>query len=244
MNIIVCDNYDELSESAAKIVAEQVNEKADCVLGLATGSTPVGMYSVLAEKNKAGEVDFSRVKAVNLDEYYPISPDNPQSYHYFMKENLFSKINIDMANTHILDGRCKDAEAECERFERLIDSLGGIDFQILGIGQNGHIGFNEPDSSLNSRTHLTKLTENTISANSRFFDDISEVPTMALTMGIGTILAARKIILLANGAAKRDAVSELLDNSITTESPASMLKVHKNVTLICDREAYPGGANV
>lgn len=243
MNIIVCDSYDELSESAAKIVAKQVNEKADCVLGLATGSTPVGMYNVLAKKNKAGEVDFSRVRSVNLDEYYPISPDNPQSYHYFMKENLFSKINIDMANTHILDGMCKDAEAECERFERLIESLGGIDLQILGIGQNGHIGFNEPDSSLNSRTHLTKLTENTISANSRFFDDISEVPTMALTMGIGTILAARKIVLLANGAAKRNAVSELLDNSITTESPASMLKVHKNVILICDRDAYPDGAN-
>ena len=243
MNIIVCDSYDELSESAAKIVAKQVNEKADCVLGLATGSTPVGMYNVLAKKNKAGEVDFGRVKSVNLDEYYPISPDNPQSYHYFMKENLFSKINIDMANTHILDGMCKDAEAECERFERLIESLGGVDLQILGIGQNGHIGFNEPDSSLNSHTHLTKLTENTISANSRFFDDISEVPTMALTMGIGTILAARKIVLLANGAAKRNAVSELLDNSITTESPASMLKVHKNVILICDRDAYPDGAN-
>ena len=241
MNIIVCDSYDELSENAAKIVVEQINEKADSVLGLATGSTPVGMYNVLAEKNKAGEVDFSRVKSMNLDEYYPISSDNPQSYHYFMKEHLFSKINIDMANTHILDGMCEDTEAECERFERLIDSLGGIDLQILGIGQNGHIGFNEPDSSLNSRTHLTRLTENTISANARFFDDISEVPTMALTMGIGTILSARKIILLANGVAKRDAVSELLDNSITTKSPASMLKVHKNVTLICDTMAYPDG---
>lgn len=244
MNIIVCDSYEELSECAAKTVAEQVKEKTDCVLGLATGSTPVGMYNVLAEMNKAGEVDFAGVKTVNLDEYYPISPDNPQSYHYFMKENLFSKININMSNTHILDGTCKDAEAECERFEKLIDSLGGIDLQILGIGRNGHIGFNEPDFDLNLNTHLTKLTENTISANARFFEDISEVPTMALTMGIGTILAARRIILLANGAAKRDAVAKLLDNSITTESPASMLKVHKNVTLICDREAYPDGADV
>ena len=182
-------------------------------------------------------VDFSDIRTFNLDEYYPISADNPQSYHYFMEENLFSKINIKKENTHILDGKCSDTFAECDNFEKLIAQNGGIDLQILGIGQNGHIGFNEPAENLNLLTHLTSLTESTVRANSRFFDDISDVPTKALTMGIGTILKARKIIILANGGGKKEAVKALLTDSITTDVPASMLKVHSDVTLICDKEA-------
>lgn len=238
MKIIVCENYDEMSKKAAEIVAAQVKENPCGVLGLATGSTPVGMYDELAKMNKAGEIDFSSIRTFNLDEYYPLSADNDQSYHYFMKENLFSKINIDMNNTHILDGMCEDTEKECDDFEKLIEENGGIDLQVLGIGQNGHIGFNEPGENLNSKTHLTDLTENTVKANSRFFDDISEVPTKALTMGIGTILKARKIILLAGGKNKHNAVAQLLNSSISTDMPASMLKVHSDVTLICDKEAY------
>ena len=238
MKIIVCDNYEEISKKAADIGAGEINNKPDCVLGLATGSTPVGMYNILAQMNKEGSVDFENVRSFNLDEYYPLSADNEQSYHYFMNENLFSKVNINKNNTHILDGMCSDTEAECDAFEKLIEDNGGIDLQILGIGQNGHIGFNEPDENLNLRTHLTDLTENTIEANSRFFDDVSEVPTKALTMGIGTILKAKKIILLANGKNKHEAVKSLLTGSISTEMPASMLKVHTDVTLICDKEAF------
>lgn len=238
MKIIVCDNYEKMSETAAKIVAEQIKNNPNSVLGLATGSTPVGMYSELAEMNKAGDIDFKTIRTFNLDEYYPISADDDQSYRYFMNKNLFSKINIEMSNTHILNGMCADTAAECENFEKLIEQNGGIDLQVLGIGQNGHIGFNEPSENLNSRTHLTELTENTIRANSRFFDDMSDVPTKALTMGMGTILKARKIILLAGGKNKHKAVSALLTSSISTEMPASMLKMHNDVTLICDREAY------
>lgn len=238
MKIIVCDNYDEMSKAAAKIVADRVKSNPNSVLGLATGSTPVGMYNELADMNKRGEIDFKAIRTFNLDEYYPISPDNNQSYRYFMNKNLFSKINIDMSNTHILNGLCEDTAEECENFEKLIEQNGGIDLQVLGIGQNGHIGFNEPSENLNSRTHLTDLTENTIQANSRFFDNISDVPTQALTMGMGTILKARKIILLAGGKNKHKAVASLLTSSISTEMPASMLKVHNDVTLICDREAY------
>lgn len=238
MKIIVCENYDEMSKKAAEIVAKQVNDNPNSVLGLATGSTPIGMYNELAEMNKKGDIDFKTIRSFNLDEYYPLSADNDQSYHYFMNENLFSKINIDINNTHILDGLCKDTDAECDAFEKLIEENGGIDLQILGIGQNGHIGFNEPGENLNARTHLTDLTQNTIEANSRFFENISDVPTQALTMGMGTILKARKIVLLAGGKNKHRAVAELLNGSISTEMPASMLKVHSDVTLICDKEAF------
>lgn len=238
MKILICENYEEMSKKAAMLVAEEMKAKPDCVLGFATGSTPVGMYGILAEMNRNKEIDFKNVRSFNLDEYYPISPDNEQSYHYFMNENLFDKINIDKNNTHIPNGMCADAKEECAAYEKLIEENGGIDLQILGIGQNGHIGFNEPDVNLNLSTHLTGLTQNTIEANSRFFDDISEVPTKALTMGIGTILKARKIIILANGKNKHEAVKALLTGNISTEIPASMLKVHTDVTLICDKEAF------
>lgn len=238
VKIIVCNDYNEISKTAADIVAGILKSKPKAVLGLATGSTPVGMYNELAEKNQNKEIDFKDVVTFNLDEYYPISSDNPQSYRYFMNEHLFNKININMENTHILNGMCKDTDIECYNFEKMIEKQGGIDLQILGIGQNCHIGFNEPDVTLNSRTHLTDLTENTIEANSRLFKNVSEVPRQALTMGIATILSAKKIILLANGRNKCKAVKELMNSKISTDNPASMLKVHPDVTLICDKEAY------
>jgi len=238
MRVIVCENYEEVSTQAAKVVASQLVLKPDAVLGLATGSTPVGMYKLLADMNKKGEIDFKNVKSFNLDEYYPMSADNDQSYRYFMDENLFNHININIENTHVLDGLAKDPEKECADFEKMIEDAGGIDLQVLGIGQNGHIGFNEPDSFLFANTHLTDLTENTIQANSRFFEKIEDVPTKALTMGIATILKAKTIIILASGASKRDVVYDLINGEISTNNPSSMLKVHKNVILICDKGAY------
>jgi len=236
MRVIVCNSYDEMSKKAAKLVAAQVNLKPECVLGLATGSTPIGLYKNLIEMSETGDVDFSGVTTFNLDEYYPISKDNDQSYDYFMNQHLFSKIK--MKKHYIPNGEAKDPEKECMEYEQKIEAEGGIDLQILGIGQNGHIGFNEPDVNLNTVTHLTKLTESTIKANSRFFDNINDVPTMALTMGIASILKSRKIILLASGRAKHDVVCELLNGDISTNNPASMLKVHPDVVLICDKEAY------
>ena len=238
MRIILCENYDEISKAAAKIVAGQVAVKPDSVLGLATGSTPVGTYRILVDMNKRGEVDFKEVKSFNLDEYYPIAPDNNQSYRYFMNENLFNHIDIEIKNTHVLNGLAENPEEECAAYEKMIEEAGGIDLQILGIGENGHIGFNEPDRELVAKTHLTKLTESTINANSRFFSSIDEVPTQSLTMGMASILSAKKIILLASGANKRNAVKGLVDGGITTSNPASLLNIHPDVVLICDREAY------
>lgn len=240
MRVIVTENYDELSEKAAKIIASQIMLKPDCVLGLATGSTPEGLYKRLIKLYNDGEVDFSKVVSFNLDEYYPISPENNQSYRYFMNEKLFSHINIDINKTHVPNGETKDVEKECANYEKMIEDAGGIDMQLLGIGVNGHIGFNEPDANLNTLTHITNLTESTIEANSRFFESREKVPTKAITMGIATILKARRIVLLASGKTKHSAVSELLNDDITTENPATMLKVHPDITLICDKEAYSG----
>lgn len=240
MNIIICNNYEELSKKAADIVAEQIKLKPNSVLGLATGSTPLGLYERLAAMNKSGEISFRNVSSFNLDEYYPISADNDQSYRYFMNKNLFSKIDIKPENTFIPDGEAKNPSRECSAYDRKILEYGGIDLQILGIGQNGHIGFNEPGASLNSDTHLTPLTESTIKANSRFFERTEDVPTHALTMGIASILKSKKIVLLASGKSKRRVVSALLEGGINTSVPATMLKVHSNVTLICDKDAYPG----
>lgn len=238
MRVIVCNDYDEMSKRAAKLVASQITLKPDCVLGLATGSTPIGLYDELVNMNKMNEIDFSDVTTFNLDEYYPISPENDQSYRYFMNEHLFSKVNIDINRTHVPNGMTDDPESECEQYEKMIEEAGGIDLQILGIGQNGHIGFNEPDDNLNTVTHLTGLTQSTIEANSRFFDSKEDVPTKALTMGIASILKSRKIILMASGRTKYNVVSELLNEGINTSIPATMLKVHPDVVLICDKEAY------
>ncbi|MBE6555235.1 MAG: glucosamine-6-phosphate deaminase [Ruminococcaceae bacterium] len=233
MNIVVCKNYDEMSLRAAKIVAAQIKEKPNCVLGLATGSTPEGMYADLVKMYKNGEVSFKEVTSVNLDEYYPIAPTNDQSYRYFMNQHLFDHVDIDKANTNVPDGTAGDPVAEGKRYEELISALGGIDLQVLGIGRNGHIGFNEPDSKLILDTHVTDLTESTISANARFFASANQVPRQALTMGIGSIFKAKKIILMVSGVEKKAAVSALFERNVDTNFPATMLNLHPDVTLVC-----------
>lgn len=238
MKFIVCNNYEEISKAAAEIIAELVKSKPDCILGLATGSTPVGTYKELINKNKNGEISFKKVVTYNLDEYYPISPDNDQSYRYFMNDNLFNHIDIPMENTHLLNGEASDPDAECKAYDKAIKAAGGIDIQILGIGRNGHIAFNEPDEALIAPTHKTDLTADTIDANSRFFESADMVPKHALTMGMASIFAAKKIILLANGASKAQAVKELLSDEIKTSNPSTLLKLHPDVTIICDKEAY------
>ena len=238
MRVIVCKSYDELSKEGAKLFASQMILKPNSVLGLATGSTPIGLYKNLIEMNKAGEIDFSDITSFNLDEYYPLSPENDQSYRYFMNENLFNHVNIDKARTFVPNGLSENPEEEGANYDSMIDNAGGVDIQLLGIGQNGHIGFNEPDENLVSGTHLTDLTENTIQANSRFFNSIDEVPTKAITMGMASIMKAKKIVLLASGANKNTVVRALLDDKITTNVPATLLKLHPDVVLICDEEAY------
>lgn len=239
MKFIPCDTYEEMSKVAAEMIAAQINEKPDTVLGLATGSTPVGTYNELAIMNKEGKIDFKNVKTWNLDEYYPIAPEHDQSYRYFMNDNLFNHINIDIANTHVLNGLAKDPAKECAEYDAAIEAAGGIDLQVLGIGQNGHIAFNEPGGALDSATHLENLTQNTLEANSRFFATVDEVPKQALTMGLGEIMKARKIILLANGANKHDALIALLNcKEVTKDLPASVLINHPDVTIICESEAY------
>ncbi|MBR2370709.1 MAG: glucosamine-6-phosphate deaminase [Clostridia bacterium] len=240
MKVIVCKNYDEMSATAAGELSKQICEKPDSVLGLATGSTPEGMYACLVKDYQDGKLDFSKITTVNLDEYYPITPDNDQSYRYFMNYHLFSKVNINLANTNVPDGTAKDPDAFCADYEKLIDSLGGVDLQILGIGQNGHIGFNEPGDILYPNTHLTDLTDSTIKANARFFDSIDDVPKQALTMGIASIFKAKRIIIMASGKSKHDAIAKMLGETIETKCPATILKLHPNVTLICDEDAYNG----
>lgn len=238
MKICVCKDYDEMSRVAADIIADVINTKPECVLGLATGDTPKGTYKKLAERCAEGALDFSRVTSVNLDEYYPISPDNDQSYHYFMNEQLFKHVNIDVKKTAVPDGSAKDADEACRAYEEHIDSLGGIDIQVLGIGRNGHVGFNEPADELCAVTHLTSLTEDTIDANSRFFDNPADVPRHAITMGIGSIFKARKVIILANGEGKAEAIRATVCGGINTHVPASLLQLHPDVTVICDEKAY------
>lgn len=238
MNFIICENYDEMSKKAAEIVAKQIKDKPDSILGLATGSTPIGLYKELIARCNSKEISFENIKSFNLDEYYPISKTNDQSYYYFMNENLFSHVNIKKENTDIPNGEVADPQKECADYEERISQSNGVDIQILGIGQNGHIGFNEPSEALIASTHLTGLTQNTIEANSRFFDSIDDVPKSALTMGIGTILKAKKIILLASGENKKDAIAALLNDEITSKVPATVLKLHNDVTVICDKAAY------
>ena len=240
MKVIVCKNYKEMSEQGAKIVADVMTKKPNAILGLATGSTPVGMYQELIALNKAGKIDFKNITTVNLDEYYPIDPTNDQSYRYFMNDNLFNHVNIDKNKTFVPQGNAKDGEEEAIRYETFVRSLGGADIQVLGIGRNGHIAFNEPDTELVPVTHVTNLTEDTIDANARFFASADEVPKQALTMGMGTILSAKKIIILANGKGKHDAVMKMLKGTVTTSCPASFLNLHDDVTVLCDEDAYKG----
>lgn len=237
MRIIVEEDYESMSKRAALFVASQVILKPDSVLGLATGSTPLGMYKELIEMYQRSEVDFSEVITFNLDEYYQLPHDDAQSYHYFMKENFFKHINIKEYNTHLPDGMAADIEEECRKYERAIESSGGIDLQVLGIGENGHIGFNEPAEKLNVYTGLVNLTEETIKVNSRFFSSVEEVPTKAITVGMGTILKAKRIILLASGEKKAEAIRDTVNGHVTTQVPSSFLQLHPDVTLILDKAA-------
>lgn len=232
MKFVKAESYEKLSRMAAGIIAAQVILKPDCVLGLATGSSPLGTYANLASACKAGDVDFSAVKSVNLDEYVGLSGEDDQSYRYFMDTNLFSKINIDRANTYVPGGCSDDMEAEGKAYDELIDSLGGIDLQLLGIGLDGHIGFNEPDDVFVGKTHVVELDKSTIEANARFFESIDDVPRSAITMGMGAIMKAKKVLLIANGKNKEDILNQAFYGPITPRVPASILQLHPDVTVI------------
>ena len=235
MKLIIVENYEEISKLAAINIKDVIDKNPNAILGLATGSTPLGTYKELIKMNKANEIDFSKVTTVNLDEYIGLSEKDTQSYRYFMNENLFNNINIKKENTFIPNGLAKDIQEETNNYDKKIDELGGIDIQILGIGTNGHIAFNEPSDFLISGTHLTNLTQSTINANSRFFNSINEVPKTAITMGLGQIMKSKKILLLAHGENKAEVIKEVLSGKITTKNPATMLQMHKDVTVIIDK---------
>ncbi|WML36930.1 glucosamine-6-phosphate deaminase [Clostridium sp. OS1-26] len=237
MRIIVVENYEEMSKKAAAMMASQIILKPESVLGLATGDTPLGMYRELIRMYNENMIDFSKVKTFNLDEYYGLGKDSNQSYNYYMTNNLFKHINIDKENINIPNGMAKNIEEECISYEKRIKEAGGIDIQVLGIGVNGHIGFNEPDVNFEAETHLVNLDEKTIESNSRFFKCIEEVPTKAISMGIKTIMHSKKIVLLANGASKADAIAKTVNGKISPEVPASILQLHQDVAIIVDKEA-------
>ena len=231
MNFIKVENYDILSEKAAEIIANVIKAKPDCVIGLATGSSPVGAYKKLIEKNKNGELDFAKVTSINLDEYEGLDGEHDQSYRYFMNDNLFNHINIDKANTFVPNGKANDISAECKAYDDRIYEM-GIDIQLLGIGVDGHIGFNEPDKFFTKETHRVVLDESTIVANARFFESANDVPKTAITMGMGGIMSAKKVLLVANGANKKEIVEKAFFGPITPEVPASILQLHNDVTVI------------
>jgi len=237
MEVIIKETYEEMSRSAARAVAHMLNAKPNAVLGLATGSTPLGLYKELVRMHKEEGLDFSQVTSFNLDEYVGLGKDHPQSYHYFMHENLFKHINIAPQNVYIPSGTTDNYEAFCEWYEKRICECGGIDLQILGIGSDGHIAFNEPSSSLGSRTRIKTLAQPTILDNARFFDKIEDVPIYAITMGVGTILEAQKIILVANGQHKAEAVAAAVEGPVTSMITASALQLHRDTTCYVDRPA-------
>ncbi len=237
MEIIVKDNAEQMSRSAATIVARVLNAKPNAVLGLATGATPLGLYKELVRMHKDEGLDFSQVTTFNLDEYVGLTRRHPQSYHYFMHENLFKHINIPTQNIYIPSGTTDNYAAFCQWYEEQINSCGGIDLQILGIGSDGHIAFNEPSSSLGSRTRIKTLAKQTIEDNARFFDTPEEVPIYAITMGVGTIVEAHKLLLLANGRAKAAAIAAAIEGPVTSMITASALQLHRDAMVIVDREA-------
>jgi glucosamine-6-phosphate deaminase len=236
LQVKIAKDYAEMSRLAADLVCRLLESKPDAVLGLATGSTPIGLYEELVRRHKAG-LDFSRVTTFNLDEYYGLDPNHPESYNYFMWEHLFSKINIPREQVNIPNGAAADPEEECQRYEAKIAAAGGIDLQILGIGHNAHIGFNEPGTPFGSTTSLVKLTPETIKANARFFEKEEDVPREAISMGIKSIMQSRSIILLANGEGKAEAVAAAIQGPVTEEVPASVLQLHPNCTFILDEAA-------
>lgn len=237
MRIIKARDYDEVSRKAANIIFSVMTQKPDCVLGLATGSSPVGIYKELVRRYEDGNLDFSRVTTVNLDEYRGLDKEDPQSYAYYMKENLFSHVNIPMENTHLPDGREEDSEKACEEYNRILRAAGRQDIQLLGIGHDGHIGFNEPADHFPKETHCVDLAEPTIEANARFFESRDQVPTQAYTMGIRNIMAAKQILMVANGKGKAKILKEAFQGPVTPQVPASILQLHPDVILVADEEA-------
>lgn len=237
MKIYKAKDYKDMSRKAANIISAQVIMKPNCVLGLATGSTPIGTYDQLVEWYNKGDLDFSEVMTVNLDEYKGLPRTNDQSYYYFMHQHLFDRVNIDPERTNVPNGMEPDAEKECGRYEELIRSLGGVDLQLLGLGHNGHIGFNEPGEAFEKETHCVDLTESTIEANKRFFASADDVPKQAYTMGIKTIMQAKKILIVVNGENKADIVERAFFGPVTPEVPASILQLHNDVTLVGDEAA-------
>lgn len=238
MKLIKVNDYDEMSEKACSFMMDRINRIDQPVLGLATGSTPEGMYKRLVEKYKQGEVSFQNVKSFNLDEYVGLEKTNPNSYSYFMKQHLFDHVDISLENTRVPNGTAKDLQQECEAHEAAIAACGGIDVQLLGIGPNGHIGFNEPGTPFTSKTQVVDLDPSTIEANSRFFNSIEDVPKQAISMGIETIMNSKEILLLISGANKAEALQKLLTSDVTEEIPATVLKTHPHVTVIADEAAY------
>lgn len=237
MEIIVSKNYDELSKKAANFIIDLIKDKPDSVLGLATGGTPEGMYAELVKAYEVGKISFKDVKTYNLDEYIGLDGNHEQSYRHFMNKQLFDHVDIDKNNTYVPNGKAEDLEAECENYEKILKDLSYADIQILGIGTNGHIGFNEPAEELILPTHVEPLVEATIEANSRYFDSKDEVPKEAISMGIGSILKAKHIILLASGPSKNEIMKYFNNDKISTNIPASLIKLHPNVTIIMDEEA-------
>ncbi|SHK26523.1 glucosamine-6-phosphate deaminase [Anaerobranca californiensis DSM 14826] len=237
MKIIYANDYQTMSRKAANILSAQVILNPKSVLGLATGSTPLGIYQQLIEWYRKGDIDFSQVKTVNLDEYCGLSPENEQSYFYYMYHNFFKHINIQLKNVHIPNGLETDKEKECRRYNYIIKSLGGIDLQLLGLGHNGHIGFNEPNEAFEKETHCVKLAEETIAANSRFFSSLDEVPTHAYTMGIKSIMQAKKILLIASGESKAEILYQALFGPISPQVPASILQLHNDLIVVADEGA-------
>ena len=237
MRFIVTKDYNDMSRKAANIISAQIITKPNCVLGLATGSTPVGTYKQLVEWYNKGDLDFSEVSTVNLDEYKGLDHENDQSYYYFMMNNLFKHVNIDLSRTHVPDGTEPDPEKACADYEKIVKSYGGIDLQLLGLGHNGHIGFNEPADDFPKVTHCVDLTESTIKANARFFEKIEDVPTQAYTMEIGTIFKAKRILLIASGKDKAEIVKKAFCGPIDPQVPASILQLHPDVTVVLDKDA-------
>lgn len=237
MEIIVLGSEKDVAYKAADLVEEAMRNNPTAVLGLATGSSPLGLYRELIRRNRDEDLDFSKITTVNLDEYAGLSPEHHQSYHYFMKTNLFDYININPNNTHVPEGNAEDLQKEAERYEDMLMSMEPQDIQVLGIGTNGHIAFNEPSQSLSDVTHTVSLTDDTIESNARFFEGKEDVPRSAITMGMRGIMRAKKIVLIALGKSKAEAVGKFRDNEITTMNPSSLLKLHADVTVICDSEA-------
>jgi len=237
MKIYKEKNYNEASKKAASIIAAQITLKPDSILGLATGSTPIGAYEKLVDSYKTGELDFSGITSINLDEYRGLSPEHDQSYRYFMNLHLFNHVNINKSNTFVPDGLEKDADKACRLYNSIIEKCGGIDLQLLGLGHNGHIGFNEPDTKFTCDTHCVDLTPSTIEANTRFFNSQAEVPKQAYTMGIRTIMQARRVLLMVTGEAKADILKKVLYGPVTPEVPASILQLHKHLYVVADEEA-------